>query len=274
MANEDLSKLFEKAADAAEGTRKIIHAGGGKEYLVLPEGFEPHLVDEFLAAPRELNVGLQMRTLESFIAYVDRHHAVDDTSIFADVTAPAVLAVIDYHGVDNAPTKRLHRASYRPVFSEEWLAWSGMNGKWTPQIEFVRFIEEHLLDIREPDGATVLELCQTLETNTEVFFKSAVRLDNNTVQLTYVENKESSAGGGKINIPTELRLGLPIFYGASKADLLRAFFRHNNRDGKLSFKIDLYRPRQALDLAFGEIVSTVREKLSKIPVYEASLSPT
>lgn len=267
---QGLGGLFDRAHDAGALTGKVIEvAEAGKKFVIVPDGYQVQEVDNWLAAPRDLASHVAMRDLQSFIDYL-LHHKSDDSAVFADVKAPGLLAILDWHGSDNVPTKRQHRAAYKPELSEEWKAWTGINGKWKPQVEMVRFMEEQADDIVTPDGATLLEVCATLEAKKNVTFKSGLKLADSTVQMQFIETTEGQAGGisGQLSIPTELTLGMPVFYAGDRYSV-KAFFRYNINGGALALKIDLHQPQRIIDDAFGQIVSKVIDDVELASVYQA-----
>jgi len=131
------------------------------------------LFDAYRENPQRREGTAVMKDIDSFIAHVNRFKT-DESALFADPskTAPALLAVIDYHERVNLPRPAVisddgevitpvaddcdfqalpqfgrHRTSYKFPLSPEWQAWSGQNGKAMSQTDFAAFIEERILDI-------------------------------------------------------------------------------------------------------------------------------
>lgn len=252
-----MAGVFDRAFRDGLASRQIITAPGGKSFVIIPRDYHLAEVDDFIDKPRSLHASITMRTAEAFQNYVNRH-GTHDSMIFCDVTRPGFTAVIDWHGAENAPTNREHKVVFNPALSEEWMFWAAINGKWIAQADFVRFVEERIADIVKPDGASMLELASNLEAKRDVAFKSGVRLADGTVQMQYIEETTTSGGGagGVISIPTQLELGLPVFYKEDPYKV-RAFFRYRIHERKLQIKIDIHNYAQILDDAFHGIEEKV-----------------
>lgn len=262
---------FQAIVDAGGliGTPKNLDGGGS--YAVIPIESRIEDLEKYLAAPAYVRVNVAARTTDALTAYVNRHKT-DETSIFADVETGSVAAIVDYHSAGNDPAHGAHRAIYRAPFSEEWKVWTGADGKKMAQADFARFIEENRIDIVTPDGASVLEIARSLDAKRKVTFKSGVRLEDGTVDLSYSEETTASGGGiaGKVSIPTEFELGIPVFYGGPRYRMT-AFFRYRIDDGRLNMWVDLHRPKHIRDAAFLEIIAAVKAGCEGVPIYEASI---
>ncbi|MCH1933271.1 YfdQ family protein, partial [Shewanella sp. A25] len=71
-------------------------------------------------------------------------------------------AIVDYHAPDKA-AHGAHVAAMALPYSEEWKAWTAIDGKLMPQREFARFIEENAVDVVAPSGADLLEVVRDLQ---------------------------------------------------------------------------------------------------------------
>jgi uncharacterized protein YfdQ (DUF2303 family) len=179
--------------------------------------------------------------------------------VFADVDKAHVAAVIDYHGEKNDADNGAHRAVYTAPFSEEWKRWNAFASSPHDQVKFARFIEENEVDVIDPAGAEILEIAKTLVARKDVQFKSGIRLDNGDNDLQYVETTDGRAGaGGKLEIPNDITLAIPVFYGGPLYKV-KAFFRYRISEGKLSLQVELHRTKEIKDAAFTDIVKALRE---------------
>lgn len=251
------------------GEPKRLDDGGA--YALVPEGATVRDLTEFLPSPAYARAAIKARTQQSLVDYVKRHKT-DNTAIFADVSEGVVVGVIDYHSATNDPAHMVHRVNYVAPVSQEWKVWTDHDGKKLPQADFARFIEENRVDIVSPDGASILEIARSLDARKKVSFKSAVRLDDGTVDLAFSEETTNAGGGisGKVSIPTEIEIGIPVFYGGARYKMT-AFFRYRIEDGRLIMWIDLHRRQQIRDHAFSEIVDGIRASCEGVPVYEAAI---
>lgn len=260
------------AIDAGMIVGQVRQIEKGGALIPLPHTAVIHDLEKFLPVPAYAKAKVNARTVAALIAYVGRHGKAE-SAIFADVEAGRVQAVVDYLSAGNDPAHKAHVCEYAAPFSEEWKRWTGIDSKKMPQAEFARFIEENREDIVTPDGATMLELSKTLDAKRKVAFKSGMRLDNGDYDLEYKDETTATGGGidGKIAIPSEIELGIPVFYGGDRYKI-KALFRYRIEDGKLVMWIDLHRSKHIRDAAFADIIETVKAGCPETAIYEAALS--
>lgn len=244
----------------------------GGFYAVVPAGGRFQDLEGLAVKPPYAKARVTARTVQSLIDFTARHKT-GATTVFADVETGVCEAVIDFIGADGEPAHKAQRCVYTAPFSEEWKRWTAFSGKQSTQEAFALFIEENREDVVSPDGATMLELAKTLDAKKKVTFKSGIRLDDGSVDLSYSDETTASGGGigGKIAIPTEIELGLPVFFGGDRYKV-KAFFRYRIVEGKLVMWLDLHRVKHIRDAAFGDIVTKIRDDLAGVPVYEGALA--
>lgn len=271
LANEDREDLVPSAVVAGMlAAMPNVMARGGGAFQVLPEGAKVEDLERFLLVPPYARGLVAARTTAALVAYVSRHRT-DDTSFFADVESGTVRAVIDWLPKEPAGAHKLHHCVYAAPFSEEWKRWNAVNGKPLSQEVFAAFIEENRDDVVKPDGAEMLELAKTLDAKKKVTFKSGIRLDNGNVDLNFTDDTVATGGiNGKIPIPTQIELGIPVFYGGDRYRVM-AFFRYRIPDGKLALWVDLHRIKHVRDAAFNDIIASVRNGCPGVPLYEAAV---
>lgn len=114
------------------------------------------------------------------------------------------------------------------------------------------FIENNVVDIRQPSGADVLEVSRSLQAVKNVSFNSAIRLADGSQQLAYSETVDGSTSKGSVKVPETFVLGIPVFFGGASYEVT-AKLRYRIADGKLLMWFDLYRPEHIEQDAFGEI---------------------
>lgn len=258
---------------AIEAGQNLGHAQAlktGGEFVVIPEGSHVHEFEEHLDKPRRLKQVVTLNTLAAFVAYMNTHKTAN-SAIFADVESTLIRGIVDYHAKDNTPAFTEHVALYKAPVSEEWKRWGSINGKAMSQVEFALFIEENQPDIVNPPGADILELAKRLEAKKKVTFKQGHRLDNGDHEVEYSDETTGSAAGpgGKIEIPKEITLGIPVFYGGPKYEV-RAFFRYRINEGRLTMWVDLHRTKMIRDDAFNMLAADLGSL--GLPVYEGKPS--
>lgn len=258
---------LEKVVDEIMKPVELMKPDGDKvgQFAVIHNNYSLHDLDEYLDRPRRLMATQRMHTVESFCRYVTAFKGTP-TIILADVNSTVFKAALDYHEPGNKPSHCDHVAIYTCPLSDEWELWTKHDGEKFTQADFARFLEENLVDIVEPDGATMYEITRTLEAKKKVEFKSGVRLESGSVQLQYNEDTEAK-GKGSVDIPATFKIGLPVFQGGVRYEL-DAFLRYRITDqGGLSFHYDLHRPHRLLDDAFTGIAEKIKADTSVEPFF-------
>lgn len=263
LDKEALSALFDVGV-AAAAQPDGAEVNGTPAYLV-PAGYQLQLLHAERSAPVRKKASVELQDLDSFIEYWNLYH--DERSrIFAECSAATcqVRAIFDYHGVGEAPPAWCdHRAHYNCPQSVEWATWMGKNGKPFTQVEFAEFIENNLPDINTPPGAAMLEVARELSAKSEVNFASAVRLANGQTQFTYQEETKATVGKGKLDVPEEFIIQIPVHLGGPVYKVT-ARLRYRIVEGKLKFWYDLLRAHKVLEQAQEAILGQLRERTKSV----------
>ena len=248
----------------------VLDADGAIQLLETPGYLDRH-ADERADTPRQIDRNVTVLDVDSLADYLahstydaDEERTVGRGSlgnvgsleVWADLDARTIKAIID--GGDGW---RKHIATLQLKLSREWAEWSAIDGKLLDQRAFAQFIEDHLSTIASPDGARLLDICQTLQATTSTQFKQQAILANGQRQFRYEETVEAKAGHkGDLTIPGELILALRPFQGAGAVPI-DARFRFQIRDGVLSLGIKLAEPDKALEDAFDTVVGDVQDRV-------------
>lgn len=243
---------------------------GGIPFAVVPDGYVLHNLRDLLPIkpkPQNLKQKVQINDVQSFIAYVN-DFKVDDSRLFGQRASTGyggtIQAFLDYHSprVDGQNHCE-HVVTFTPALSEQWKRWSGIHNKAQSQSDLAYFLEENLLDVAEPSGATLKEIAESLEAKKTGDFKQAVRLDNGAVRFMYNETIEARAGQkGDMDIPSKIKLGIPIFENGPLY-AVEANFRYRLDGGKLIFIVSLHRAEFIHDDAWKEIGTLIGEQTGK-----------
>lgn len=227
----------ESALDAAIRAAHIaspaIHGPHGARHILVPAGFrleEAH--DPFRLPPHITNTEVVVDERASLSTYVNRFS--DDRSILiADYDAGAILAVLDWHGDNQAGNLEAnpcdHRCTLRLRPSEEFNRWAEMENKFHSQAEFAAFLEENAVDVADPEPAVLIEISRDLEGTQGVTFKSSTRLENGDRAFTY---ETETKARGDIKVPREFTLSIPLYAGEAPVPL-RCAFRWRINSGQL-----------------------------------------
>ena len=197
----------------------------------------------------------------------DEHYALGEgrLELWADVERHRLTAVIDGIGgfANNIVT-------LVPDTTDAWDEWGRIDGQLLSQLEFAEFIEDHISTIAEPDGAVLLDICQTLTANTKVHFKSSDLLANGQRQFAFEETIEAKAGAkGTLKVPSTLTLALAPVKGTDPASI-GARFRYRIHDGDLRLGVKLMEPKLLIDTAFNEMVAAIDESFTT-PIIDGAI---
>jgi len=268
MESEGIKQIYDLGAAASTGPITACES----MFLLVPPGFTAKKVE-----PREeplpsfITQGVRIDTEASFTSYVNEFK-VGATKLFYLKSARCFVAVFDYHEPGQSEQtqasvakagRKAHRATLTLQHSAAWDAWANIDGKKTGQSEFAEFLEEHLGDVRTPDGATMLEVATKLQVNRQVQFLSSKNLGNGTVNFVYQEEDSATAGKNTIAIPTEITLGLIVFDGDTEGYQVNAKFRYSLDGGKLSFKVKLLDLDRVIEAATADIARRIADQSSE-----------
>lgn len=240
--------------------------------IALPPNWNLREYDDskYLAAPQRKKASVRLRTADDFIDYVKRHGSLTDSTIWCEADYPKgeveFTAILNDNGEDpGAAAWRDHRAFFRPEFSEEWRRWIGGHKKAMTQVEFAAFLEESLKDVAGPTdgenlptGAQMLEMALAFEATQDFRFKSAVRLSNGGINLSFVQD-DDDATLQKMQMFEKFAIGIPVFRNGD-AYRIDARLRHRVRDAKLTFHYELVRFDKVLEAAANGVIAAIREK--------------
>ena len=258
-----------------EGIYAILDADGAIQ-IRETEGYAREQLHDWAQArserPEFVHRSPVLLDVDSFLAYltantdsaegeVGPYYALSSGAleVWADIDSRKVTAILD--GFDGL---RKHTATLILKTSREWAEWMAIDGKLLPQADFAQFVEDHLSTIAEPDGALLLDICETLTGKTDVAWKSQALGSNGQRQFVYEETVEGKAGPkGNLAIPTGLMLALRPFQG-SAAQPVTARFRYRMREGHLTIGVKLAEPESVLEAAFDSVVADVQ---SAVPVH-------
>ena len=219
-----VAELATRAALAAAAERPIQRTQeGGKPFttLLLADGSQAiHSLAEF--EPPRKKAHARFCEAQAFIDYINIY-ADEHSRVFCDVEKRSFAAIIDYHDAaspDASGRRGEHQAGFALRLTETMQAWLDLTKEAVPQAGFAEFLEDHYMDVEEPDGAGVLELAKTLEIKNNVAFKSTQRRSDGGYDLNYEEQIATRAGmQGTMEVPARLMLAIQVFEGGQVAGL-------------------------------------------------------
>lgn len=233
-----------------------IEAADGVPLVLRPCNFELESIESSLPRPKRLRAQIDVRTVDSFVHYVARF-LTPGTLLVGDDTAQRVDALLDYHESALMPSHSEHRCRLQLEATPEWKAWAAGDKKRFNQADFAQFLEDNLVDIVAPEGATVLEVARSLEAAKAVNFRSSLRLDNGERQFLYEETVSGSAGKGTLKVPEVFTLGLQPFRGSDRYRVEARLRYRIEGEGKLVLWYDLLRPHKVLETAIADVFAAL-----------------
>lgn len=250
------------AETVAREARKPMEIAG---YIALPSEYTLQDIEKTLATPNRKKGKVALTEADSFIEYVKRHGEAKTATVWcdADYTKGAVklTAILNDHGAGQEDQAwRDNLATFSPVFSEEWRRWFGKDATPFSQTDFAVFIEDNLKDIAgvegSPSGAQMLEMSLCFEANQELRFKSAIRLQNGAVQMSFAENDDAQTLQ-KMQMFDRFSLGIPVFWNGEPYQI-DARLRYRAKDGKVVFWFELIRSDKTLEDATKTLIEKIK----------------
>lgn len=228
----------------------------GVPTLILPGDLRVHTLEHTMAAPLRKTGTITLNDAESFIAVVVDQQS-DNTRLFSTINPPTFTAVFNHHA--GAAGWGDHKAKYNAPLAPEWKAWTSIDGKKLNQVEIAQFIENNLVDVAEPEGATLLEICRTLEAKKKVTFASSIRLSDGNNQFTFSEEVQGSAQQGQLSIPEVFVIGVPVFENGEKWRVDVRLRYRIEEGGRLVMWVELVRPHKVIEEAVKELRARIAE---------------
>lgn len=237
---------------------------GNYQHVALPEGYSVEdisaEIEKRQPSPYRKSGTVQLKDLDSLMAYMADQSAADQAYVFADPDGRKITAVFNDHRRLAGAGWRDHRAEFKAEYTPEFSKWLGKDKQQFGQTEFAEFIEDNMADITEPAATSLLEMATTIQAKTDINFASAKRLQNGQVQLQYTEVIDARAGtNGAMEIPKEFALGLRIFKNGGGYKL-KARLKYRLHSGQVKFWYELDRPERSIEDAFAGYVAILREK--------------
>lgn len=274
-SRESMELLLEKGQQLAKLDIQHVDPSKGIPFAVVPNGMLIENLSDYLPdRPDRKRVKVSLNSVESFVAYVNEHKSAH-TRIFARMTdAPYTMtAAIDYHetGPDGKPEYVTHIVVLTLQETDEWKRWFGNNQKHFEQVEFAYFIEDNLIDIVEPESATLMEVALSLQASSDGRFTSASRLQDGATHFEFKADIQAKAGqDGSLEIPEKFKLYIPVFRGVPEKEIEAHFrYRLNKNNGDLKLFYQLIRPQKMVDTMVETAMAQVKDGVD-LPIFDGT----
>lgn len=229
---------------------------------------------DLMERPKRNTLTISFKDLDSFCNYV-RDHATEDSSLYLQPNIKklefSALACID-DCKRNLPNWRQEKVTYIPETSLEWEEWTKNNKEKMRQEEFALFLEEHLCDIVDDTNGkttalTLLNAVTNLYEVRNVTYGSKVSLSNGMASFEFTEKNGAS---GKIQVPTEFVIGIPVFEdGPAYTIRAKLRYRIDRNNGSLCLWFELQLINRIFKNAIERQSKAISEKLTNVlPIYD------
>lgn len=245
--------------------------------------------DDYLPAPRFRAGTATLLDLDSFIHFVQRH-SDEHSLIFAynDRATPSITAILNYNetGAAGKPRNGDHRALHRFPLADEWKAWNAQNAKGMTQVDFGKFLEDHIIDVTDPGEiqfsdaqrkfvdrlggfdkiahpAQLVSLAMNFSVIDAQSAVTATTLQSGEMQIE-IKSEHTDRAGQKLNVPSMFVIAIPVFKGGDAYQVL-ARLRYRVTNGIVTFFYELWRLDLVFDHAFDGAVKQVIDETG-VPV--------
>lgn len=234
---DTLDRLAEVTAAGSESEELITRTKSepGVLSLITPDNWQRTNIDleDFAPNPRRAKGTFAFTRAGSFVAYVNRHKAINPAPLLVATDEGAFTCYLDPH--DAAPGWHEHRATFALKATPAWKAWQSADSRPMAQSEFAEFLEDRIGEIASPPAGDLFELTRSLRVKQDIEFDAGMRLQDGQVRLTYREKQSAAAGAkGEIEVPETLSLVVRAYEGTEPIHLV-ARFRYRMSEGKASF---------------------------------------
>lgn len=250
-----------------------INAKGNREFIAVPNGeggydleqiTQDHAADVHL--PKIVTQHVKLQTALSMADYVNAFKN-EGSVLFADISTDTIVAIVDYHReptmLDDLPTAALgvHKATLLLPKSLEWKIWTGSDGQLMKHVAFASFLEENSIDITDPSGASLLELCRDLQVKANMNFNSSIRYGD-AVNIEYQKGDDVSTKDN-LQLPTQITLSIPVYFGEPPVQVT-AFLRREIAEGVLKLGYKLSRAEAVRQAEFHRIVNEMQSNVNHL----------
>lgn len=242
-------------------------------------------IEAYRQNPKRRQGVARLTTLQSFIDFANRHK--DDGSVIFGKTTwpePHLIAVINYHNIDNTPRHRDHAGWYQFPVTDELKAWIDGNNSLMEQAEFAAFLEDHAAELSAPFDAErseyerlfkerfatpneLIDLSRHLEVFVGAKVKRGERLSTGERTVEFTEEHLNGAGE-KVEIPGVFMLAVPAWLDGEPVRI-PARLRYRIAGGTIKWFYSLYRWEAALrERIQGDLAEAGKQ--TGLPVFEGA----
>lgn len=227
-------------------------------------------LEQFLDAPLNPRGAAVVHDPSDFASYVRRLADDRRTTLWADLQAGSVAAVLDDHTDADTAGWREHSVRLQMQEDVDWKTWLHFNGELREQHLFAEHIEGMSHTIVEPSAADMLEMITSFHAKRNVKFRQQISLTSGDLQLTYDEETKGTAGtSGQIEVPRTFTIRISPWVTVDPVDVI-ARLRWRIQEGQLRIGYSLLRADRAKAVAFDGVLATIGDGINGLPLYLGS----
>lgn len=294
MTQSTLTETEALAKILGENTSPQVIGHDGKNFLVASQNAKVHdlkaLVAPYQERPDRRKGVYHLSRTQSLIDFANRYKAeesyikasgkVDGNSVEANA-----VVVFNPHPAGSDHNLAGHedfKAVYNFPVSKELTSWLDANAKGMAQAEFAAFIEDHIIDMIDPqfhelerdlekvlsghgaDPITMLELSRGLEVRVNEHVKNQGRLQSGEQVLTF-SVEHAGTDGQPLHIPSWFIINVPVFEGDAPHNI-PVRLRYRVKEGRVTWFYELFRMERVFDTAFNTAVDRIQQE-TDLPVF-------
>lgn len=247
---------------------QIISVNGSGMPVVVEDGkivARPDLakIPDVLLRPQKRDEKADILTIDSFIAYVNRHKQAKSVLLSNHLTN-AFRAIIDYED-DAGVLNKAHQAALalqKTIAFESWEEHA--DEQMTPE-DFALFLEANAGDVTNPSAAEMMQIATGIRATKDVEFESKVKLENGAYTFRYKEEVKGSYQDGQTEVPTSFRIAVVIYRGQTEAYSLECKLRYRVNAGGLVLWYSIPLLERALEDAFNSVKKQIADGVNSKP---------
>lgn len=247
------------AIAAAEATHEIkILEFAGRKLVSLPAGRTLDSLEQYLPYPARTKGNHDVNDAESFHKTLKRFES-SPTNVFLSKSKLLIQAV--FNGpTDTNPGWSDHYASWQLKLHRDFKAWIEFCKQSRTQLEFMEFLEDHLVDIVQSDGSPSQSAMESVVSGLEVTLDSKFEARRDLHNGNYVlkSNHESTPSQ---EVPRTFKIGVSIFEGLKEAYIVTIRLRYRVTEGKLMFTLAIQHYDAIIDESWDTVTKTITDRL-------------
>ncbi|GEM_PF-5722449 len=235
----NLASIFDEIGNRLRKGERYVDTDESRPVAVLRENERLEDLEKYQEAPSAVRRVVQHKDFLSFMQYLGDFKQPGTRVYLSDT---GFVAIIDHPDEVGNAEWECHLSKFPLTYTPEaemWLA--HINSKGSIAVDqggLALLFDRRHQDILEPSPTTMQEIALTLEAHPKVSWKSAMNLQNGSIQFLYEHQTEARAGEkGNIEIPETFSINLKLYEGGPSVKF-DVKLRYRSKEGKISFHME------------------------------------